>query len=267
MISGLQAPYDLCVKDIRSVARIQTTPSWRQDNLRYDSQWVISYTLSGVCHYQWQGQSYTVQTGDILLFRPGFLRSAHSDAVHPWEFIVIKVELVDVNPAAEDMLSAIPVHLPNALKKTGELIHKCESIWSKKRSGYIVRCKGIIYEILFLLLREAENRRLNARAALRIAPAMELLEQNMKLNFSTEALAETANLSVSHFRTLFRQVTGFSPVQYQNYLSMARAKDLLVSDNISVSDAASLIGISDIYYFSRMFKQYMGVSPSHTKEK
>mgnify|MGYP002352924969 CR=1 FL=1 len=267
MISGLQTPYDLCIGSVLSVAHIQTTKNWRQDNLMYTDRWVISYTLSGVCHYRWGNRNHTIRTGDVLLFGPGFFRSAQSSDTEPWEFIVIKVGLTDLNPEAENMLRALPVHLPNAVKKLGELIQKCESIWCKKRSGYIVRCKGIIYEILFLLLREAENRSLNVKASLRIAPAMDLLEQNMRLNYSTETLAEASGLSVSHFRTLFRHVTGFSPVQYQNYLSMARAKDLLLSGNISVSEAANMIGIGDIYYFSRMFKQYMGVSPSNVKEK
>lgn len=267
MINGLQTPYDLCIGSVLSVAHIQTTQSWHQDNLMYSDRWVISYSLSGACHYRWGSHSRTIRSGDILLFMPGFYRSAKSSETEPWEFIVIKVSLTDINPATLDMLRALPVHLPNAVKKLGELMQKCESIWSKKRSGYIVRCKGIIYEIFFLLLREAENRSLNVKAAMRIAPAMDLLEQNMHLNYSTETLAEASGLSVSHFRTLFRHVTGFSPVQYQNYLSMARAKDLLLSGNISVSEAANMIGIGDIYYFSRMFKQYMGVSPSNAKEK
>ena len=57
-------------------------------------------------------------------------------------------------------------------------------------------------------------------------------------------------------------MTGMSAIQFQNQQKIQRAKDLILSQNCNVTEAAQAVGFSDIYYFSRMFRKLTGKNPS-----
>jgi len=81
-------------------------------------------------------------------------------------------------------------------------------------------------------------------------------------NWQINNLASHLNCTPRHFGRLFKQITGIST---QNYIMNARieaAKGLLHSSNYTIGRIAERVGYSDIYYFSRQFKQKTGISPS-----
>ena len=76
-----------------------------------------------------------------------------------------------------------------------------------------------------------------------------------------------AYVSPCFYRMLFKRFTGYSTVQYQNYIKITHAQDLLKTGNLRVTEVANMVGIRDIYYFSRLFKQMTGISPSDLCKK
>ncbi|WP_421757430.1 helix-turn-helix transcriptional regulator [Clostridium beijerinckii] len=59
-------------------------------------------------------------------------------------------------------------------------------------------------------------------------------------------------------------MTGKSPISYLIDIRIRKSKDLL-KDGHTVSDVSYLVGFNDIFYFSKCFKKYVGVSPSQYK--
>jgi len=76
-----------------------------------------------------------------------------------------------------------------------------------------------------------------------------------------EEFAGEAGLSVSHFSELFRGQVHQSPLSYFTQLKIRAACRLLDLTGKSVKVVASETGYSDPYYFSRVFKKVMGISP------
>jgi AraC-like DNA-binding protein len=74
-------------------------------------------------------------------------------------------------------------------------------------------------------------------------------------------MAEHAELSESHFSRLFKEQTGHSPVDYFIYLKMQHACSMLTLTQSTVKEISDTLGYSDAYYFSRLFKKVIGVSP------
>lgn len=79
-------------------------------------------------------------------------------------------------------------------------------------------------------------------------------------------MAKLAGLSVSHFTRLFREWTGFPPVEYQRRQRVAHARELLADPTLAVKEVAARIGFDDPYHFSRVFRQVDGLSPLHYRE-
>jgi transcriptional regulator GlxA family with amidase domain len=78
-----------------------------------------------------------------------------------------------------------------------------------------------------------------------------------------EEFAHQAGLSVSRFSEMFREQTGHSPMSHFTHLKIRSACRLLDLTGMPVKAVAMETGFSDPYYFSRVFKKAMGVSPDH----
>ena len=70
-------------------------------------------------------------------------------------------------------------------------------------------------------------------------------------------------LSGAHAETLFKKAFGVTPVAYRNKLRLRRAREILVSSRMNVSEAAFAVGFKDPLYFSRVFYRAFGVRPSN----
>lgn len=97
--------------------------------------------------------------------------------------------------------------------------------------------------------------------------AVRYIEEHYAENFKMSLLAEKFNLSESHFRKLFKDFTGLSPVEYRNGLRVEHAKELLSHNAASVAEVARAVGIEDQFYFSRIFKEQEGISPLRYKNR
>lgn len=98
-----------------------------------------------------------------------------------------------------------------------------------------------------------------------ISSSILFMKQNIHGFFSIEELAKQQNLSVSHYSKCFRIKTGHSPVQYFNQLKVYKSCEYLYFSSRSIKEICAELGFEDPYYFSRLFKKFMGLSPSKYK--
>lgn len=94
-----------------------------------------------------------------------------------------------------------------------------------------------------------------------VEAVIEYMQQNLDQPLRLQDFAEAAGISVSHFSDRFRAQTGQSPMAYFIQLKMRLACRLLDLSGRSVKSVALETGYRDPYYFSRVFKKSMGISP------
>lgn len=99
----------------------------------------------------------------------------------------------------------------------------------------------------------------------RIRLAMECLNRIDTEPFDLKKVSRVSGLSASHLRKLFRETCGISPREFHQRCRIARAGELLIYSDLTVSETAERLGYGSIYSFSRMFKQVTGVSPQQFK--
>jgi AraC-like DNA-binding protein len=92
--------------------------------------------------------------------------------------------------------------------------------------------------------------------------AISILNRNFAKNLTDMTVAEQLNLSTSHFRFLFKEVTGQPFHKYLIGLRLEKAKRLLLEANVPVSEVASAVGFNGLAHFSRAFTQRFSVSPT-----
>ena len=86
-------------------------------------------------------------------------------------------------------------------------------------------------------------------------------------NWSLETMAEHSGYSVSRFCALYKDYFGVPPKQELLSARLSAACRLLKYTNSSVGDIAESCGFQSVGYFSRYFKQEMGMSPREYARK
>lgn len=109
----------------------------------------------------------------------------------------------------------------------------------------------------FPMPRKEENSRV------RLEGTFEFMQKQLHEKLSLADFAQNAGLSVTHFSELFREQTGQSPMAYFTQLKVRTACRLLDLTTRPVKVVAINVGYNDPYYFSRVFKKIMGLSPEN----
>ncbi|HTJ10788.1 MAG TPA: AraC family transcriptional regulator [Dinghuibacter sp.] len=78
---------------------------------------------------------------------------------------------------------------------------------------------------------------------------------------TVKELATECGLSASHYSHLFHKTTGLPPLEYFIRLKLERACIFLYDSELKVKDISTRVGYDDPYYFSRLFKKHMNMSP------
>lgn len=87
------------------------------------------------------------------------------------------------------------------------------------------------------------------------------IEQHLERNITVQELADQVYFHPNYLIRFFHNMLGISPIQYINQLKIERAKSLLMTTELPVSEIARAVGL-EIYYFSRMFKHHTSFAPS-----
>jgi AraC-like DNA-binding protein len=97
--------------------------------------------------------------------------------------------------------------------------------------------------------------------------AIDDLEASALVPLSIEERARRVGLSVGGLRTLVREATGLTPVEFILEVRLARARTLLAETRHDIRTVASEVGYDDPAYFSRVFASRAGVSPSAFRQQ
>jgi len=144
-------------------------------------------------------------------------------------------------------------------EKLGALFKKLFSTWVSKKNGYYFESMSLLYRIFAEMQRDNT---VSKKHLEKIAHAMEFIHNNfLSTDLSIGMLAASCNMGESYFQKLFKEIHGISPKRYIIQLKINHACDLLRSGRYTVTMVAELSGFSDIYFFSRQFKAYMGITP------
>ena len=80
-------------------------------------------------------------------------------------------------------------------------------------------------------------------------------------SFTTDTLAELCHWSPTHFRRVFSQIMGMSPLEYINQVRIAEACNMLCTTEDSILSISENTGFGSVSSFNRNFQQTVKMSP------
>ena len=115
--------------------------------------------------------------------------------------------------------------------------------------------------------RSIDQGKLNGRLSdRRLRQVLSYIEDNLNQNISLGDLAGVAGVSVSHFKSLFRESVGSSAHQYLIRRRVERAKSLLGEGKMPISQIAFETGFAHQSHLARHMRRVLGISPRALRE-
>ncbi|HEY4785148.1 MAG TPA: AraC family transcriptional regulator [Bacteroidales bacterium] len=90
-------------------------------------------------------------------------------------------------------------------------------------------------------------------------------DENLKVNYS-RYIESQLNKDYSYLSTLFSEIEGTTIEKYIIHQKIEKVKELLVYDELTLSEIADKMGYSNVAYLSSQFKKVTGLTPSHFKQ-
>ncbi|MBR4961020.1 MAG: helix-turn-helix transcriptional regulator [Clostridia bacterium] len=228
------------------------------------------YYLQFVTHgrlYLWQDDATAIlEAGDFLLTRPRtpyryFLPGGESMGylwVHFTGFHAGRL-LSHLQLEPGRVYSA-----PDSIPKIRERFEFLFGEFTNRQRGFDDACASRLTQILVSLSRAAA---IGDTGAERKLTTLAWLHSHFTENVSMGELAAMEHLSESRYRSVFRRQTGFSPSEYRIALRMQHACDLLATTSRSITDISADCGYGDVLYFTRLFKQKIGIPPGEYRSR
>lgn len=91
--------------------------------------------------------------------------------------------------------------------------------------------------------------------------ALLFMYENYTLKLSLQDVAEQCYISSWHLSKLLNQYTGKGFFEIINIIRLDKAKELLQTTSHKIQDVSEEVGFQDVTHFSRIFKNYVGMSP------
>ncbi|MFS0820371.1 helix-turn-helix domain-containing protein [Bacillus sp. 1P02SD] len=101
------------------------------------------------------------------------------------------------------------------------------------------------------------------------ATIAEKVEHFIMMNFSEdisiEEISRKLHVHPSHLMRTFKKEKGMTISHFRNLIRIQEAKDLLTNSNLSLIEISFIVGFKNQQYFSRVFKEEVGVTPKEYK--
>ncbi|RDE19457.1 AraC family transcriptional regulator [Motiliproteus coralliicola] len=205
-----------------------------------------------------------LKAGQLVLLPRGLAHTYSADDADPWTIYWVHFE----GESADAFFRNLPMDPDYPVIEVGQnakLIADFENLLQVRRSGYQLRpflhAANQLRQILsYLALLRSRSTATDSGFDLELIHSY--MQSHIHEPLELETLANQVNLSKYHFAKKYKEATGTSAINHFINLKIEHACQLLDVGNQSISQISYALGYDDAYYFSRLFKKVMGISPS-----
>ena len=219
--------------------------------------WCIEYVEEGCGTVHINGETFSPKAGDSYFLHAGKDHYYYSNRDDPWKkhFINVSGKLVEslaVGYGVSNTAHFVGLDLGDELKQIIEIAKKGEM---DNTPELITILNGIFLKMHTDIKRSGEPSGLGAEMK-------DFLNTQITSKFHIELLCKHISMSESQTIRLFKKNFGITPYTYVLNQKIDFAKKLLIDTSLTVKEIATKLCFSDEYYFSNIFKEKAGCSPS-----
>lgn len=259
----IEQNFDDIVVDIHYYNYRICTPSW-EIKPRITPFINFTYVISGRGEFFINDIKHDVKGGDLICVQKGSKEYANTIADDLMNCYCVNAIVCDASGNEVTLPFKTVTHI-GVREDIIALFQEMTATWLLHDSCYRLKSRAIFmmilsrcYQIVFGNNSQNNNNSDNRR----IKMVMQHILNHYAEPLSVKDMAKMVKLSPLYFGALFKQETGQTFRQYLTTIRINQAENLLLSGMYNVSEVSAECGFSDVFYFSKVFKEHRGISPS-----
>jgi AraC-like DNA-binding protein len=218
--------------------------------------------------YEYQGKLTKGDAGDFLITTLDEI-VYHGPVSKNDVFINDWIEIIGED--FDDLTSKFSLPLNKAFKIANKsliksCIDKLDIELQKKETGFKEMINSHVTALIIDIFRQYQRERLPTKKSEFISLREQILKSPEK-KWSQDELAASLNYSTSRFASLYKEYFGTTPKADIMNTRLEYAKRLLSLGELSIGNISEKCGFYSIYYFSKIFKKQMGLTPKQYSKK
>lgn len=232
----------------------------------------------GYCWVLVDGIVEKLGPGDLIFIGPGILHTLTSESPtnNASTSYGRAILLCGYCSFENDALTPLKKFFPRITTVRGKELHKypwLKSTFNQLSAEYMAQKPGteiiinkltevVLFELIRInFCREKSNPFLMALNDKRISKALQLMHELPNESWTIENLASEIGMSRAAFARRFRELVGQTMFVYLSQLRIQKAKEMLKTTKLSVTDIAINIGYESERSFNKTFGKYTGMTP------
>lgn len=236
--------------------------TYYRTDARFVDKWAVVYIAGGSGTYQVNdGPKLPVAAGSLFLFYPDAIFHFGPEPDGYWDEYYFTVQGPRIREWLDTWLfepgTVKPVEIDEAQQS------KIERIFMLMDSGVPInvdRAALLLESLLFEFMMKAKTSPISDKNEDTIK-LMDDIADSLYRPFNVKKLCEKHHISLSTLKRSVRKYSGYPLNEYVHRLKVAEAKNILLNTERTIKEIATSLGYGDVFYFSRLFKKYVGVSP------
>ncbi|GAA0133193.1 AraC family transcriptional regulator [Paenibacillus sp. YSY-4.3] len=258
--------------------------------LHWHDHFEILLVVEGKAVFFIDSNPYEAQPGDIIIVPSGALHAGYAADEGPLEYYAIVFNAAMLRhgktPDPKHALYIAPYldggllfpiqlsHQDAANLRFKHVLEEVISEFEGKQPGYELMVKSQLYMLFTLLSRRFMPGEQQGRANLahtrntdRFKQLLLHIDAHYAEPITVSKAASMMNLNPYHFCKIFKKTTGSTLIEYVNYIRINEAMRLLSGSDLTITEIAEQIGCGNPNYFTKLFRQYKGVTPSQWRKE
>ncbi|MBQ1327967.1 MAG: helix-turn-helix transcriptional regulator [Eubacterium sp.] len=258
-----------------------------EDPLHFHNLFEIGICHEGTGTFYLDKEVIKYEPGQVTIVPPDFPHKTVSEGISFWEYLFIDfAELSEMiysenETEKESRMSILGSHaiVLSADDKSGmkEIVTDVISEF-KTRKPFFKETVDSLSRVLFYKIMRLQKEQgtskeyeLSVNDAMlndnfpHIKPALNYIEQHYSEPMKIKELADSCNLSETHFRRIFAEYVNMPPVDYLNLVRVQKACSIMRRTKHSMDQVAIECGFASTTTFNRNFKKFLGISPYQWK--
>ena len=234
-----------------------------------DSYQLIYITEGSGTYYTDPDHSIPLRRGDVFFLKPHVWHSYFPDKRTGWTEYWIGFKGINIDNRFKNNFFNMNqvVYRVGYREDIVELYEKAIDIAGTEKASYQQYLAGIANLILGIMMYSDKNILFQENEAYsRINRAKLIIRENLTTGISLEDIASEINISYSYFRKLFKEYTGLSPANYIQEMKIERAKNMLMTSELSIKEIAYILNFDSASHFSIAFRSRTGKTPSEYRQ-
>ncbi|KIL41219.1 AraC family transcriptional regulator [Gordoniibacillus kamchatkensis] len=220
-------------------------------------------------------KTHELKDGMLLYIRPDMPHALETDPGAPVScfsvhFSYARVTIHESQWKIAEEPQALPLQAAQGLKdyyQIEDVFKKLAETWNAKLPGYEFAAKTLLQQLLTAIAQNMKKENQNFSISLKAEKIIQYMHEHIQDKITLAQLSDLVQLSPTYLSRAFKEITGYSIIEFFNKMKMDKAKEMILEGNRKIKEVAGALGYTDEFYFSRLFKKTEGISPSEYYSK